>query len=65
MDSFTQQRVLELREEVAALQRENESYRQHKRHSSSEVNANELRTLRLIAIKEELIRLSGRLTRIQ
>ena len=59
MDSFTQQRVLELRREIAVLQRDNESYRLQKRHTDSEFNTNELRRLRLLAIKEELLRLSG------
>ena len=65
MDSFTQQRVLELRHEIAARQRDNESYRWQKRHTDSEFNTNELRKLRLVAIKEELLRLSGRSRRIQ
>jgi hypothetical protein len=56
VDSFTQQRVLELRHEIAALQRDNESYRRQKRHTDSEFNTNELRRLRLLAIKEELLR---------
>jgi hypothetical protein len=65
VDSFTQQRVLELREEIAAIQRDNESYQRKKSHSDSEFNTNELRRLRLLAIKEELLRLSGRSRRIQ
>ena len=65
MDSFTQQRVLELRQEIAALQRDNESYLHQKRHTDSEFNTNELRRRRLWAIKEELLRLSGRSKRIQ
>ena len=65
MDSFTQQRVLELREQIAALQRDNESYQRRERHTDSEFNTNELRKLRLVAIKEELLRLSGRSRRIQ
>lgn len=59
MVSFTQQRVLELREEIARLQHENESYRRQKCHTDSELKYNELRRLRLLAIKEELLRLSG------
>jgi hypothetical protein len=65
VDSFTQQRVLELREEIAALQRDNESYRRKRSHTDSELNTNELRRLRLLAIKEELLRLSGHSKRIQ
>ena len=60
MDSFTQQRVLELRKEIAALQRDSESYRRKRSHTDSELNTNELRRLRLLAIKEELLRLSQR-----
>jgi len=65
VDSFAQQRVLELREEIAALQRDNESYQRKRNHTDSEFNTNELRRLRLLAIKEELLRLSGRSKRIQ
>ena len=60
MDAFTQQRVLELREEIGALQRENELYQRKRSHPDSELNINDLRRLRLLAIKEELLRLSGR-----
>ncbi len=63
MDSFTQQQVLKLRYEIAAVQRDNESYRRHTRHTDSEVKIDELRRLRLVAIKEELLRLSGSSTR--
>jgi hypothetical protein len=65
VDAFTQQRVLELRQEITSLQRDNESYRVQKRHSASETNTNELRRLRLLAIKEELLRLNERPKRIQ
>ena len=65
MDSFTQQRVLELRQEIASLQRDYESYRGQKRHTDSEFNTNELRRLRLLAIKEELTRLNQNPKRIQ
>jgi len=34
MDAFTQQRVLELRQEIALLQRDNESYRVQRRTAS-------------------------------
>lgn len=60
MDSFTHQRVLDLRKEIAALQRENESYQRKSYHSTPEFHINELRRLRLLAIKEELLRLSAR-----
>jgi hypothetical protein len=65
VDAFTQQRVLELRQEITSLQRDNESYRGQKRHKASETNTNELRRLRLLAIKEELLRLNERPKRIQ
>ena len=65
MDSVTHQRVLELRQEIAVLQRDNESYQRQLRHTDSEFNTNELRRLRLLAIQEELLRLSGRSNRIQ
>jgi hypothetical protein len=58
VNAFTQQRVLELRQEIAALQSENESYRRQKRHTDSEVNNDDLRRLRLLAIKEELVRMT-------
>jgi hypothetical protein len=58
VDAFTQQRVLELRQEIASLQRDNESFRWQKRHTASEDNTNELRRFRLLAIKEELLRMA-------
>ena len=58
MDAFTQQRVLELKQEIAALQRENESYRGRRRHAAPEANTTELIRLRLVAIKEELARMT-------
>ena len=58
MDAFTQRRVLELRQEIAALQRDNESHRWQKSHTASEINNNHLRRLRLVAIKEELVRMT-------
>ena len=63
MDAFTQQRVLVLRQEIAALQRDNESFRCQKRHTSSEDNTNELRRFRLLAIKEELLRMTEKPSR--
>ena len=64
MDSFTQKRVLELRKEIAALQRDNESYQRRSYHRTPEFRTNELRRVRLLAIKEELLRLRGRSKRI-
>ena len=65
MDSLTQQRVLVLRYEIAALQRANEWHRRKKYHTASEVNTDELRRFRLLAIKEELLRLNIFSKRIQ
>jgi len=65
VDAFTQRRVLELRHEISELQRDNESYRWQERHTAAEINTNELRRLRLLAIKEELMRLNERPKRIQ
>lgn len=58
MDVFTQQRVLALRQEIASLQRDNESFRWQKRHTASEDKTNESRRFRLLAIKEELLRMT-------
>jgi hypothetical protein len=65
MDSVTQQRLLELRSEIAALRRDDESYRKHTHHTVSQDNIRELRRLRLVAIREELLTLSSRSKRIQ
>ena len=65
MDAFTQQRVLVLRQEIAALHRDNESFRCQKRHTASEDNTNELRRFRLLAIKEELLRMTEQTSRGQ
>jgi hypothetical protein len=65
MDTFARQRVLEMREEIASLQRDNESYQSQERHTASARNRNELRRLRLIAIQKELLSLNEREQRIQ
>lgn len=65
MDLFDRERVLELRKEIASLQRNNESYQLQEHYTASEANTNELRRLRLLAIREELQRLSERQQRIQ
>ena len=65
MHQFDRERVLELRQEIAALQRENESYRSQPHHTRSVSNTNELRRLRLLAIREELLRLNERQQRMQ
>ena len=65
MDAFNQQRVLELRQEIAVLQHDNESYGLKEHRTASEVNNNKLRRLRLLAIQEELLRLNEYTKRIQ
>lgn len=65
MDVFDQHRILELRQEIASLQRDNESYRSQEHHTASEAHRNELRRLRLLAIQEELLTLNERPQRIQ
>jgi hypothetical protein len=65
MDALDRHRVLELRQEIASLQRESESYRWQARHTASEAHRNELRRLRLLAIQEELLRLNEHQQRIQ
>jgi|HubBroStandDraft_1064217.scaffolds.fasta_scaffold04887_6 hypothetical protein len=65
MDAIDRQRVLELSQEIALLQRDNVSYRSHEHHTASEAHRNELRRLRLRAIQEDLLKLSGRQQRIQ
>ena len=62
MDAFTQKRVLELRDEIASLQRENELYWSQKYHTLEQEHANDLRRSRLLAIQEELKRLSQKTT---
>ena len=57
MDVFSQQRVVELRQEIASLQHDNDLYRSGRRNKSG-VDLNELRRLRLLAIKEELVRMT-------
>jgi len=57
VDAFTQRRVLELRQEIASLQSQNETYRLLGRHTLAESDQQEVRRLRLLAIKEELARM--------
>jgi len=59
MDQFDRERVLELRQEIASLKRENELYRSRRRYTAAEVNTNELRRVRLLAIREELLQIMG------
>ena len=54
VDTFTQQRVLKLRDEIALLRHENEVYRSQKHRTREEEHSNDLRRFRLLAIREEL-----------
>jgi hypothetical protein len=58
VDTFSQQRVLELRQEIASLQHDNDSYRLHKRQTAEDAKLNEVRRIRLLAIREELFRMT-------
>jgi hypothetical protein len=60
VDLFAKERVFELREEIAQLKRANESYQRQRYHPASEIITNELRRVRLLAIRDELLRLNGR-----
>jgi hypothetical protein len=57
VDVFSRQRVLELRQEIASLQHDNDLYRLHTRHSAEDSRLSGVRRLRLLAIKEELFRM--------
>ena len=65
VDPSSQHRISELRREIALLQHDNELYRLKQRRAPSEVSSNELRRLRLLAIREELLRLHTYPKRIQ
>jgi hypothetical protein len=65
MDQFDWRRFVSLKEELASLQRENVSYQLKAHHSKSEIHINELRRLRLLQIREELLKLTERQQRIQ
>jgi hypothetical protein len=58
VDVFSRQRVLELRQEIASLQQDNDLYRLHTRHSAEDTRLSEVRRFRLLAIKEELFRMN-------
>jgi hypothetical protein len=58
MDAFTQQRISELRDEIAALQRQNTAYAQQGLHTRAAIHTRDLRQERLQAIKEELTHLN-------
>jgi hypothetical protein len=55
VDSFTQRRISELRDEIAALQLQNSAYAQRGFHTAAERNIRDLRQERLQAIKQELL----------
>jgi hypothetical protein len=57
VDAFTQRRVAELRNEIIALQDQNQTYRLQGRHTLAASDQQEVRRLRLLAIKEELARM--------
>jgi hypothetical protein len=57
VDVFSRQRVLELRQEIASLQHDNDLYRLNTRHSAEDARLSEVRRLRVLAIKEELFRM--------
>jgi hypothetical protein len=59
MDAFTQQRVVELRQEIASLHQSIQLYQSQKRHLADEARVNEVKRFRLLAIKEELLRMTG------
>jgi hypothetical protein len=60
VDVFIQQRILSLRHEIAVIQRDNKVYqlRRKRIRITSEDDMHEERRLRLLAIKEELLRLT-------
>ena len=60
MDKRTQDRIFELRVEIAALQKENSAYAHKGAHTATESHTHELRRGRLEAIKKELMRLRPR-----
>ena len=57
VDAFTQRRVSELRNEITALQDQSQNYRLQKRRTLAESDQQEVRRLRLLAIREELARM--------
>jgi hypothetical protein len=50
---------MQLRNEIASLQDENESYRSQRRHTHEQKDSNDLRGFRLQAIREELIKMTA------
>ena len=55
VDAFTQRRISELRDEIAALHLQNFGYAQRAFHMAAERNTRDLRLERLQAIKQELL----------
>ena len=58
VDAFSQRRVLELRQEIGLLRQDNDLYQLRKRYPAEDAKLNEVRRLRLLAIKEELVRMT-------
>jgi hypothetical protein len=54
VDTFTQQRVLQLRNEIAFLRRENAQFRSQKNHTVEQWQLDQSRLSRLLEIREEL-----------
>jgi hypothetical protein len=65
VDAYTQRRIHELRDEIAALQHQNALYTQHPFHTRAERHTRDLRQGRLQAIKEELRSMNASSKRIQ
>jgi hypothetical protein len=59
VDAFTQRRVSELRNEITALQDQNQTYHIQESHTQAESDQQEVRRLRLLSIKEELAKMIG------
>jgi hypothetical protein len=60
METLTRHRILEFRDEIAALQKENVTYARQPFHMPSARQTHDLRRMRLEAIKDELMRLNKR-----
>jgi hypothetical protein len=65
VDAFTQRRLSELRDEIAALQHQQLVYAEQAFHTRAERHTRDLRQERLQAIKEELLSLNASPKRIQ
>jgi hypothetical protein len=66
MDGLSRNRIGQVRLEIASLRQEHESYKlKGRHHTQAEVVSNDLRKVRLLAIQEELLKLSTNRQRIQ